>query len=136
MQPTSGAGSITAAITRTRVEGNVFGIVGDLTTSTGGINMTIADSMSAGNSQDGVLAVTAGATAGIAIMMKDTQSVNNTIGVRAVGTSATVRIDGVTTTGNGTGLAASGGGAVLSAGNNSNHANGVNGAPTGPAAFQ
>ena len=136
LQPTSGAGSITAAITRTRVEGNVFGIVGDLTTSTGGINMTIADSMSAGNSQDGVLAVTAGATAGIAIMMKDTQSVNNTIGVRAVGTNATVRIDGVTTTGNGTGLAASGGGAVLSAGNNSNHANGVNGAPTGPAAFQ
>lgn len=136
MRPSSGAAGMNAAITRTRVEGNVFGIVVDLSSSTGGVNMTVADSMSAGNSQDGIVAVSRAGAEGIGVMVKNTQSVNNAIGVRAFSTNATIRLDGVTTTGNGIGITASSGGAVLSFGNNSNQANGSNGAPTGSVAFQ
>ena len=134
--PSSGAGSVMAAISRTRVEGNVFGIVGDLSASTGGINMTVADSMSAGNSQDGILAQAQAGDAGVSIMVNNSQSVGNLIGVRAIGAPATVRLDGVTLTGNGTGITTSSSGSVLSAGNNHNQANGVNGAPTGPSPLQ
>jgi hypothetical protein len=41
-------------LSRVTAARNVFGIVADGTGGTGGINMTIKDSMASGNSQDGI----------------------------------------------------------------------------------
>ena len=121
-------------LSRVQVENNTFGIAVDGTGSTGGINMTIADSVSAGNTQDGIIATSPGGGASIAVMVKNTKSANNTFGIRSFGTNVTVRVDGSTIVGNGTGL--SGSGALLSSGNNLVEANGVNGTFSGSMALK
>ena len=121
-------GNALVSLNRVTTAKNVFGIVADGTGSTGGINMTISDSVSNGNSQDGNIAVTPSGGAPIGVMVKNTKSTNNAIGIRSIGPNVTVRVDGSTIIGNGTGLSFSSGGALLSAGNNTVEANGANGA--------
>jgi hypothetical protein len=135
INPQSG-GSAEVALERVTVNGNAFGIAADGTGSTGGINMTVADSMVANNSQDGIIAVTPSGGAPIGVYVKNTKSVNNSIGIRSIGPNVTVRVDGSGVVGNGTGLSFLGGGALLSAGNNMVQANGANGAFSGPVALQ
>ena len=135
IKPT-GSGSARVALTRVNVANNTFGIAADGTGSTAGINMTIADSMISGSLQDGIIAVTPGGGAPIGVMVKNTKSVNNNIGIRSIGPNVTVRVDGSSVIGNGTGLSFSGGGALLSFGNNSVVANGTNGAFSGSVALQ
>jgi hypothetical protein len=69
-------------------------------------------------------------------MVKNTKSVNNSIGIRSIGPNVTVRVDGSSVIGNGTGLSFSSGGALLTFGNNEVQANGTNGAFSGPVALQ
>jgi len=121
-------GSARVHLERVSAQGNVFGIVADGTGSTAGINMTVADSVSSGNTQDGIIAVTPSGGAPIGVYVKNTKSTNNAIGIRSIGPNVTVRVDGSSVIGNGTGLSFSGGGALLSAGNNTVEANGSNGA--------
>jgi hypothetical protein len=64
IRPQSG-GTAQVNLERVTVNGNAFGIAADGTDSTGGINMTIADSMIGGNAQDGIIAVTPGGGAPI-----------------------------------------------------------------------
>ncbi len=128
-------GSAQVALERVTVNGNAFGIAAD-GSNTGGINMTIADSMIGGNSQDGIIATTPSGGAPIGVYLKNTKSVNNAIGIRSIGPNVTVRVDGSGVIGNGTGLAALSGGALLSAGNNMVQANGANGAFSGPVGLQ
>ena len=135
VKPT-GSGSARVALTRVNVANNTFGIAADGTGSTGGINMTIADSMVSGNLQDGIIAVTPGGGAAIGVMVKNSESANNNIGIRSIGPNVTVRVDGSSVIGNGTGLSFSGGGALLSFGNNSVVANSTNGAFSGPVGRQ
>jgi hypothetical protein len=135
INPQSG-GTAQVNLERVTVNGNAFGIAADGTGSTGGINMTIADSMIGGNSQDGIIAVTPSGGAPIGVYVKNTKSVNNAIGIRSIGPNVTVRVDGSGVIGNGTGLAALSGGALLSAGNNMVQANGANGAFSGPVGLQ
>ena len=123
INPQSG-GSAQVNLERVTVNGNAFGIAADGTGSTGGINMTIADSMIGGNSQDGIIATTPGGGAPIGVMVKNTKSVNNAFGIRSLGPNVTVRVDGSTVIGNGTGLSFCGGGALLTFGNNAVRANG------------
>jgi hypothetical protein len=52
INPQSG-GSARVNLERVTVNGNAFGVAADGTGSTGGINMTIADSMIGGNANDG-----------------------------------------------------------------------------------
>jgi hypothetical protein len=130
------AGSAEVELDRVQVENNVFGIAADGTGSSAGINMTIADSMTAGNSQDGIIAVTPSGGAPIGVMVTNTKSVNNTFGIRSIGPNVTVRVKNSDITGNSTGLSFSGGGALLSTGNNLVEANGTNGAFSGPVALQ
>ena len=118
------------------VNGNAFGIAADGTGSTAGINMTIADSMIGGNSQDGIIAVTQSGGAPIGVMVTNTKSVNNTFGIRSIGPNVTVRVGDSTITGNGAGLSFSGGGALLTYGTNKVQANGADGAFSGPVALQ
>ncbi len=135
INPAAG-GSAQANIERVSLERNVFGFVADGTGSTAGMNVTITDSVVTGGSQDGVIAVTPGGGAPIGLMVKNTKSTNNAIGIRSIGPNVNVRVDGSAIIGNGTGLSFSGGGALLSFGNNNVAANGANGAFSGPVALQ
>jgi len=135
VNPQSG-GSAQVALERVTINGNAFGIAADGSNSTAGINMTIADSMVAGNSQDGIVATTPAGGAPIGVYVKSSKSANNAIGIRSLGPNVTVRVDGSSVTGNGTGLAFGSGGALLSFGNNEVQANGANGAFSGPVALQ
>ena len=132
----TGTGSARVTLNRVHVDNNAFGIVADAGSSTGGINITISDSVSASNRQDGILASTTGAAAPIGILVKNTRSTNNTFGIRSLGTGATIRVDGSSVIGNGTGLSFSGGGALLSYGNNNVDANGTDGTFSGSAALK
>ena len=67
-------GSARVNLERVSINGNAFGIAADGTGSTAGINMTIADSMVGGNSQDGIIAVTPSGGAPIGVMVTNTKS--------------------------------------------------------------
>ena len=132
----SGSGSAQVALERVTVNGNAFGIAADGSSSTGGINVTIADSMVADNNQDGIIATTPGGGAPIGVYVKNTKAANNAIGIRSLGPNVTVRVDGSGIIGNGTGLAFGSGGALLTAGNNMVQANGTNGTFSGSVGLQ
>ena len=129
-------GSAQVALKRVTVNSNAFGIAADGGNSTAGINMTIADSLISGNAQDGIIAVTTAGHAPIGVMVKNTQTLNNAIGIRSIGPNVIVRVDGSTIVGNGTGLSFSGGGALFTFGNNAVRANGSDGAFSGSVALQ
>jgi hypothetical protein len=124
INPQSG-GTAEVALERVTVNGNAFGIAADGSNSTGGINMTIADSMIAGNAQDRIIATTPGGGAPIGILVTNTKSVNNGFGIRSIGPNVTVRVDNSKIIGNSTGLSFSGGGALLTSGNNAVRTNGL-----------
>jgi hypothetical protein len=135
INPQSG-GSALVNLERVTVNGNAFGIAADGSNSTAGINMTIADSMIGGNSQDGIIATTPGGGAPIGVMVKNTKSVNNAFGIRSLGPNVTVRASNSTIAGNGTGLSFGGGGSLLTFGNNEVRANGTDGAFSGSVGLQ
>lgn len=134
IRPAAG-GAATASLERVHVSRNTFGIAVDGSSSTAGINVTIADSVSSTNTQDAIIAVTTAGAAPIGVMVKNTRALNSNFGIRSVGPNVTVRVDGATVTGNSTGLSASGG-ALLSFGNNNVEANGANGAFSGSVALK
>jgi hypothetical protein len=103
INPQSG-GTAQVNLKRVTVNGNAFGIAADGSNSTGGINMTIADSMIGGNSQDGIIATTPSGGAPIGVMVTNTESVNNAIGIRSIGPNVTVRVENSKVIGNGTGV--------------------------------
>lgn len=132
-----GTASARVILNRVVVTGGVFGIAVDGSASTAGINMTIADSVAGGNSQDGIVATTTAGHSPIGVMVKNTKSSNNgSFGIRSIGPNVTVRVSNSTVIGNGTGLASASGGALLTFGNNEVRANGSDGAFSGPVALQ
>ena len=92
IKPTPG-GTAQAVLSRVTVAKNVFGIAADGTGSTGGINMTIADSVITGNSQDGIVATTPAGRAPIGVLVTNTKSANNAFGIRSIGPNVTVRVE-------------------------------------------
>ena len=124
------------ALERVTVNGNAFGIAADGSNSTDGINMTIADSMIAGNAQDGIIATTSSGGAPIGVMVTNTKSVNNAFGIRSLGPNVTVRVKNSDVMGNATGLSFSGGAVLATYGNNAVNANVVNGAFSGSIPLQ
>jgi len=131
-----GGGSAQVALERVTVNGNAFGIAADGSNGSAGINMTIADSMVANNAQDGIIATTPSGGAPIGVLVVNTKSVNNAIGIRSLGPNVTVRVNNSNVTGNGTGLASGSGGALLSFGNNAVRANGSDGTFSGTVGLQ
>ena len=129
-------GSAQIVLNRVNVDKNIFGIVADGTGSTGGINMTITDSVASGNLNDGIIATTPSGGAPIGVLVTGTKSVNNAVGIRSIGSSVTVRTESSKIAGNGAGLVFSGGGALLTAGNNMVRANASDGVFSGPVALQ
>ena len=135
INPQSG-GNAVVNLERVTINGGAFGIAVDGTGSTGGVNLTIADSMIGGNARDGIVATTPAGGAPIGVMVTNTKSVNNAFGIRSIGPNVTVRVGDSTVTGNDTGLSFSGGGALLSFGTNKVRANGTDGAFSGAVALQ
>lgn len=130
IQPT-GAGSASVALTRVMTPGNVFGIKADGTGSTGGIEVTLDDSVVSSSTFSGVVAFTpVGGPAVDFFINSSVISNNGSNGIRSEGPNVRVRIGDNAITGNATGLSIAGGGAVISFSNNRISGNGVNGAPT------
>jgi hypothetical protein len=135
VKPQAG-GTAQVMLERVSVSANTFGIAVDGTGSTGGINMTVADSVLSANSQGGLVATTPAGGAPIGVMVTNTRSVNNAFGLRSIGPNVTVRVDSSKIVGNSTGLSFSGGGALLIFGNNAVRANGSDGSFSGSLVLQ
>jgi hypothetical protein len=113
-----GVGSAKVVLTRVEANNNVVGIRADHVASTGGINVTVADSESSGNAFHGIVALSTGVS--VQIMVDNTTSANNADqGIRAAGNAAAViRLANSNVTGTALGTSASGGAQILSYGNN------------------
>jgi hypothetical protein len=135
VNPQSG-GSARVVLNRASIDNNIFGIAVDGTGSTGGINMTVKDSVSSGNSQDGIIATTPSGGAPIGIMVTNTASANNGFGIRSIGPNVNVRVENSKVIGNGTGVTSLNGGGLVTFGNNVVRANGSDGGFTAAAALQ
>jgi hypothetical protein len=117
-------GGTRGLIDRVVANRNVFGIAVDGSSGAAGINVTVRDSSVGANSQAGIVAVSAGAGAGVVVMR--TAASNNSTGVLAVGGGAIMRVGESQIVGNGTGVS----GNVLSYGTNQLNGNGFDGSPS------
>lgn len=132
--PASG-GTAQVMLERVTAQRNVFGIAVDGSLSTGGINVTINDSVLSANLNDGLVVTTSPGGAPIGVLVANSKSTNNGYGIRAIG-NVTVRVSNSRIAGNGTGVSALNGGALLTTGNNIVQANATNGSFTGPVPVQ
>ena len=81
--------------------------------------MTISDSVSGGNLQDGILAISKRGQGSIRVTLEGTRVLNNDAnGIRSSGPDVVVRVNNSVVTGNSRALAFDEGGVVLSTGNN------------------
>lgn len=128
IQPT-GAGSAKVVLDRVHVENRLRGIMIDHASGTGTIDVTVRDSVTAGNTAEGIWANTSGGIR-VTVMVDRTASVNNGTGVFANGVGAIVRIGDSTVTGNGVGFSSATGGQIVSYQTNKLVANVTDGAPS------
>ena len=117
------ASNPTAKVTLNRVEArdNFFGIKADATQAEGGvIQMTIRDSVSAGNSSNGIVGTGNAAGPAIVMMIDHSASSHNAagFGVIADGPKTTIRLGGSSIAGNINGVGVSNGGVLQSYGTN------------------
>lgn len=109
---------------KVRLDGNFYGVRAE-----NNANVTIRDSVAAGNSTHGFHAVSTGA--GILINVENSTATNNGGGgVTTTGAAAGISISNTTIMSNAQGINTSGGGSVYSFGNNRIIGNGTDGAPT------
>jgi len=120
-----------AVINNTKVNNNSFGIKAEGTGGGGGvINMTVRESVSAGNTNNGIVGTTPVGGANIVMMVdRSASSHNAAFGVIADGAATTIRVGGSSITGNGTGVGASNGGTLRSYKNNQIDGNSSDGTP-------
>jgi hypothetical protein len=109
---------------KVRLNGNLYGVRAE-----NNANVTIRDSVAAGNSTHGFHAVSTGA--GVLINVENSTATNNGGGgVTTTGAAAGLSISNTTIMSNAQGINTSGGGSVYSFGNNRIIGNGTDGAPT------
>lgn len=133
----SGAAVLLAALNRVQVESNVFGIKFDGSGGTGPVNMTVRDSLAAGNSGNGIWATAPSGGSNSRIMVDHTTATNNGIGVLTDGSPSAIILNNSVVTGNGTGVSFTNGGNLLSYKNNAINFNRVtDGATSGPVTLQ
>ncbi|MDO8630220.1 MAG: hypothetical protein Q7R41_06975 [Phycisphaerales bacterium] len=128
IQPT-GSGSAKAAIIRTNAVNSTAGIRSDGTGSSGGINVSIQDSVVSGNTNAGVTVFNPVGGPAINVMVQGVAAVNNGVpgGLRVDGANATMRVGSSIVSGNGTGTAILNGGVISSYGNNQINGNTADG---------
>jgi len=132
IQPNGANLSVRAALHRLEAHNNANGVIVFGGNSVGGtINVTVADSVAAGNSNGVGLGVNAQADQPAAqLMVTRSVSANNLTGIAANGPFATMRIGGSTVTGNTFGSSVQSSGTLRSYGNNQIDGNaGDEGAP-------
>jgi len=112
-----------ASLDRVRLDGNFYGVRAE-----SNANVTIRDSVAAGNSTNGFQAASTGASA--LINLENSTAVGNGTGVATSGGAAAVIMSNSAIMSNGQGINTSAGGNVYSFGNNRIIANGTNGEPT------
>jgi len=134
IQPT-GAGSVKAVLDRVHVENRLRGIMVDHASGTGTIDVTVRDSVTAGNTAEGIWANTSG-NIRVTVMVDRTASVNNGTGIHVNGVGAVVRVGDSTVTGNGVGFSTATGGQIISYQTNKLVANTTDGTPTSPVAYK
>jgi hypothetical protein len=117
IRPTGSAG-VNAVLNHVHVENNSRGINVDSTAGTGTINLTVVDSISAGNTSANIAAFTTPGTGKANVMINRVSLSASNLGLRSDGPITTVRIGNSEIFGNVTGVAAVNGGALLSYGNN------------------
>ena len=129
IRPT-GTGTANGSINRTQVENNSAGIRVDGGGTSGQSNVTIRDSLVAGNTGNGITGTT---TAGPVVLMVDNAAVlfNAAVGVNANGASATVRLGRSTVTSNVTGVSSTSSGVLRTYLTNQIHGNVSDGTPIG-----
>lgn len=129
ISPASG-GTAQALIDNVTGSRNVFGVAVDGTGSTGGMNVTIRNSIFTHSRVDGVIATTPPGGAPIGVLVERSALHHNINGARAFGSGVTIRLLYSSIVGNGLGVGAGSGGVVQSYGNNAINANGTDGTPT------
>jgi hypothetical protein len=113
-----------ASLDRVRLDGNFYGVRAE-----DNANVTIRDSVAAGNNLNGFQAASTGAS--VLINLENSTAVGNGGGgVATSGAPAGIVMSNSAIMSNGQGINTSGGGTVYSFGNNKIIANGINGAPT------
>jgi hypothetical protein len=117
IQPT-GAGSAKASLVRVNAENNVLGVRADGTGSTGGISVSIDDSVASGNTFAGITSFTPVGGAATKVMINRSTSANNGTGLNANGAGATLRVGNSVVTGNATGFNIANSATMTSFGNN------------------
>jgi hypothetical protein len=134
VSPQSAGVEANLTITRTQVQGNYFGIVGDGRQG-GIIKGTISDSVVSGSTENGITAISSGSS--VVFMIDQTKVTGNlAAGLYAGGSNTGILVRNTTVYGNAIGLDTTGGGALYTYGNNSVNGNTTNGAFTGTAGLQ
>ena len=119
-------------INQSNVQNNTFGIRADGNGGAGGvINMTIRDTVSTGNSLNGIVGTTPAGMAAIVMMLDRVTSSHNAagFGVIADGPSTFINVGGSSVAGNANGVGSSNGGTLLSFKTNQIRGNSVDGTP-------
>ena len=115
----SGSGAVTAVFNRVEANNNSTGIALNGSTSTGTVKATVIDSVAAGNGNVGFLVFTDPGSAPTTLMLFHSAAANNSTGLVAQGSGATVRAFQTMVTGNANGWQVFTSGVVQSYGNNS-----------------
>jgi hypothetical protein len=116
LQPTNGSNLSTIVISNSRIENCLHGIIANGNSTSGGMFLTVADSVISGNSGNGITTLTN--SGGIVTMLKNLVVTNNgAIGISNNGANTSTRLGSSAITGNGTGVA-NAGGVFQSYGNN------------------
>jgi hypothetical protein len=118
-------GAISANLNNVRLEQNRFGVQ-----ATGTSRVAIANSVTSGNVNNGIMAVSTGGPVVTVMVDRVVSAFNGESGILANGVGATVRVGNSTIFGNGTGFKALLNANIFSYGNNRNDGNAVDGAPT------
>ena len=126
-------GTAIVSISRSKINGNYFGIVGDGRQG-GIIKGTISDSVVSGNTENGVTALSSGSS--VVFTIDQTEISVNLAGLFASGGNAGMLANNSTVFNNTIGLDTANGGALFTYGNNRVNGNATNGAFTGTAGLQ
>jgi hypothetical protein len=120
-------------ITRTQIQGNYFGIIGDGRQG-GTIRATIKDSVVSGSTENGITALSSGSS--VVFLIDQTEVSGNLAGLFAGGSNAGMLARNSTVFNNTIGLDTADGGTLYTYGNNSVNGNKTNGTFTGTAGLQ
>jgi hypothetical protein len=126
IQP-GGTAGVNAVLSRVHVENNSLGIKVDSTVGTRTVNLTVADSIAAGNTNSDIAAFTTPGKGTANVMINRTSLSASNVGLRSDGPTTTVRIGSSAIFGNVTGVVGANGGVLLSYGNNQFNGNTTDG---------